>query len=69
MSPTLILSEYSVCQVRWRAVRWPMVTLVAAVPVATITRNAGWFNVGGGAIAARGTVMWARSIVPPDAAR
>jgi hypothetical protein len=33
--------------------------MVAAVLVAAGTKNAGWFNVGGGAIAAQGTFMWA----------
>jgi hypothetical protein len=59
VSSTLILSEFSVRQVRWRALRWPIATLVATVLVAAISKNAGWFNVGGGAIAAQGTFMWA----------
>jgi hypothetical protein len=56
---TLTLSEYSVRQVRLRALRWPLVTLVGAVVVAVISKNAQWFSVGGSVIAAQGTFMWA----------
>lgn len=56
---SLILSDYSVRQVRLRALRWPTVALVATVLVAAVTKNAAWFSVGGSVIAAQGTFMWA----------
>jgi hypothetical protein len=59
MSSTLILSAYSVRQVRLRALRLPLAVLVATVLVAAVGKNAGWFSVGGSVIAALGTLMWA----------
>jgi hypothetical protein len=44
MSPTLILSEYSVRQARLRAVRWPLAVFVVTVLVAAVSKNAQWFS-------------------------
>jgi hypothetical protein len=46
-------------RIRLRALRWPIVVLVLTIIVAAVSKNAGWFSVGGSVISGIGAMLWA----------
>src|SRR6266404_6024634 len=58
----MTIPESQVWKIRRRALRWPAAILVATVGTAALSKNAGWFGVGGMIISAIGARLWAERV-------